>query len=612
MKWSENIEKKACFGIAILFLIFGALLTIPVAKRITPTVDEYAHLPAGYSYWKAGEAKIYRKNPPLVKLLISLPLLKEKPEFDIKKYMEIRDRGGGWAPWQLGREFMDNNREDYLDLFFLARCVVIFMAFCSGLIIYSLSSRIFGHRGAALSVAVYSLSPNLIAHASLATVDIGFTFFLLLAVHEAMRLHDTHSGWSLLTAGAALGLALTAKFTGLFLLPYFVLLSAISLLTRKAVSGGPLQNRVSSEAFYLVTVFLIAFLTIWSVFGLIRTGTSFHGVLLEGKAPKVKVLPFEKTARKIPLPENYVMGFYEQYRDTQKGEFKDANYLNGKWYNGPDWKYFPVAFLLKTPVAEILLMAASWLYLVFLLLRKNYSAASAKSLKYNLLPALFVILPIMFFSGLNLGIRYIIPAFPLFHIGIGALALLPTFSRRIFWVPIIALVAWLGITTVRAFPNYLPYFNEFAGGMENGEKYLLDSNIDWGQDLYLLKEYMDKNGIEKIGLAYFGHVDPDLYKIKYENIKPGFTGIAAVSVNFVHGYPYVINYTIPLNQLSKSDIEALLRDKRHVYRKGDELLIYDKFPRDKMRQILKGKKPKARLGGSILIYEIEQEQKVEQ
>ena len=107
----------------------------------------------------------------------------------------------------------------------------------------------------------------------------------------------------------------------------------------------------------------------------------------------------------------------------------------------------------------------------------------------------------------------------------------------LFRAGLLGLCLWLLVGTLRIHPSYLAYFNEFWGGPANGYKYLVDSNLDWGQDLKNLAAYMRRSGLEKIKLEYYGPSDPRIYGITYEPLRPGqpTAGTVAISVTFLQG-----------------------------------------------------------------------------
>jgi len=109
-------------------------------------------------------------------------------------------------------------------------------------------------------------------------------------------------------------------------------------------------------------------------------------------------------------------------------------------------------------------------------------------------------------------LRYILPVYPFIFVIIGGLA---TLGRRVC-ILVCTLGLWHLLSAIAIAPHYLSYFNEIAAGPGNGYKYLVDSNLDWGQDLKELKKYMDRHGIRKVSLSYFGSDSPERYGIAYD------------------------------------------------------------------------------------------------
>lgn len=119
-------------------------------------------------------------------------------------------------------------------------------------------------------------------------------------------------------------------------------------------------------------------------------------------------------------------------------------------------------------------------------------------------------------SSVSIGLRYVLPVFPLLHVLVSRLVRDGGDMRGWAKAGLVVLVAWQMLGTMRIHPHYLAHFNELVGGPRNGYKYLADSNLDWGQDLKGLKRYMDEHGIDRIRLAYFGAGDADYYGIDYD------------------------------------------------------------------------------------------------
>jgi hypothetical protein len=159
-----------------------------------------------------------------------------------------------------------------------------------------------------------------------------------------------------------------------------------------------------------------------------------------------------------------------------------------------------------------------------------------------------LVLPVLASRSSNqIGIRYVLPTLPLLCIFAGQSARwlvadkVENASRRLF-----QMVTWAAVLvaplSLRFHPHHLAYFNALAGGPSEGSRHLVDSNIDWGQDLHALRKYLDENHIRDVGLAYFGTVIPSRAGIEGHKPPQGFPqpGWFAISVSFVQGRPHVL------------------------------------------------------------------------
>ena len=126
----------------------------------------------------------------------------------------------------------------------------------------------------------------------------------------------------------------------------------------------------------------------------------------------------------------------------------------------------------------------------------------------------------MIFLGSNLRLRYFLIVYPLLAILSGSI-LSECLKKTNGWYTILVgvLMAWLVTGTLNVFPNFLTFFNEISGGRDNGYKYVVDSNLDWGQGLLTLKKYLQEKKIDQVQLAYFGSVEPKVYGLSYTRVK---------------------------------------------------------------------------------------------
>ena len=260
----------------------------------------------------------------------------------------------------------------------------------------------------------------------------------------------------------------------------------------------------------------------------------------------------------VPLPADWVIGFDQQKLDAEQGEF--GSYLLGEWSERGWWYYNLVAFAVKNPIPLLGLLAACPLFW-----RK--ARRTRRALLEVTLPLSVLLGGMMLFNRLNIGIRYLLPVFPMVFM----LSAAVWYERRRWsqWVAGGVLLAHVAIV-IAVFPSYLSYFNLAVGGPREGHRVLFDSNIDWGQDFYRLPALLERQGVTgRIGLLYFGHVHPRLYGIAYDIAPSGPTeGVFAVSVQYLMGGSYVATTPDWAFTSVEPGHAAWLRDYEPVARAG--------------------------------------------
>lgn len=501
------------FGLLLAGLIFiHAFLVLEAARVETPTVDEYAHVPAGLAYWKSGDFALYSKNPPLIKMFLTIPLALAPS--DIVSTPERTGEALGWGPWVYGYQFEVQNQSRYFDLFFWARSLNLLFSIVTGLLIFVWARKSFGDLPAVLAAAGFWFSPTVLAHAHLATVDMGATALIFLFcfwLREGLR-----HWWQL---GVSLGLAMAAKFTAIFLLPFFLFACGLDRSARP--KKGSLLRAGG--------VLLLALAVLPLVYGF-----DFDWPRVSELTPQTlamqKLFSWFPEGLRLPLPLPFLVGFDAQAFDAQAGEF--GSYFFGEWSQHGHWYAGLAAFFLKEQLLTLLLILLS----PFALRSLRRPRAEVLSL---VLPILFIGVPLMFFNSLQIGIRYLLPLFPFLFILIAAPLQLTLKGKRL--LSLVILLGWM-IPMLLIRPEFLSHFNGVAKIWGPPEEMLLDSNLDWGQDLYRLKTVASV-AIEQrtpIYVLYFGHVSPRNYGIDYQLVPDHpVEGLVAVSVNFRKGYPYV-------------------------------------------------------------------------
>ncbi len=547
----------------------------------SPTVDEFAHLPAGYYYLRTGNFELYDLNPPLPRLLSALPLLAVAPSIDTG----ARLRDDGWYPWVFATDFMRRNRERYELIFLLGRLPVVALGVLLLLLVRHWARRLYGEAAGLAAMAGCAFCPSLVAHAHLATTDVAFALAAAFALYLAQRWFERPTLPALLAAGGALGLAQLTKFSALLLYPVLLLLAGAALVrgerfplflahlrrppsppgsgqgeldvseagdggeTRECGGGGaanaaspdsgggaarcPADGEMAASLVALALLLLVSLVVLDAGYLFQGVGAavgSFHfrSRLLRGLAA---VLP---GGLPLPLPGAYLRGFDSLQLIAEQGEF--PTWFCGRWLPQGSWLYYPACLLLKTPLPLLI----AWIAAPFARLpRSAPGAGGARREAFLWLPALALLAAFSLGSKVSYGIRYLLPIVPLACVYGARLVPWVRCRGRAVRAAALALLLAYPVSALLATPETIGYFNLLAG--DRPDYYFLDSNLDWGQGLKRLCAYLDRERLPSIALAYFGHVDPSIYGIRWRFPDPGHPGLAVVSANFVHGYPYVTN-----------------------------------------------------------------------
>ena len=544
-------------GLAAL-AFFG--LTLHAAVLETPTADEFAHVPAGVAAWRQGRTDLYRSNPPLPKLLLAAPVA-----FDSTVTSPpVVEPPLLWGPWEHGHRFMNANRNQYLALMFRARWAAIGFGLLAGFVVFRWARDVFGLRAAAVVTSLFLLCPNVLAHGHLATTDMAALASILLAMFALRWAYQRPGLARFVLAGAALGFALAIKFLGVLILPAFAVLA---IAHRWRDGGRPVAQRLLLAARDLAVMLAVAlFVTNASIAfegSFLQLGTlELHSLFARGLQSALPGwLP-------VPLPREYVLGFDAAKDISEHGEF--GSYLLGRWSEHGWWYYNLVALGVKMPIAILALLGVAG----FFWWRSRLGWIELASL---LIPFAALIVVFSTASNLNIGIRHVLPALPFAFLLLGPVFQV-TASRcreRLACALAAGSLAIAAFDAVAIHPDFLTFFNAIAGGPEHGGEWLLDSNLDWGQDLYRVPAAVASIDPDATPyLLYFGHVDPALYGLRYQLLpSTPVEGILAVSENFLRGYPYL---TVAPNGAMTGvagDTAAWLRAEKPVRRLGSILLF---------------------------------------
>jgi 4-amino-4-deoxy-L-arabinose transferase-like glycosyltransferase len=464
---------------------------------------------------------------------------------------------------------MRDNAAAYTGYLQSARLVNILAAAACIVLLFLRCRRIFGPVPALYGSAFLALSPTFLAHSHYATTDVIATLTLMAAVFLLLDYLQKPGPGRLVLATLVFALSLLSKYSALIIAPLFFLLPALVFFKK---SGEPAGIRTgwlpawTSLSKHLLLVLITLLLALNIFYGFRETGVPLAELTLKSRSLS-SLAHSPVGAVPVPLPAAYIVGFDRQKSDSDFSEF--PAFLNGKWSVDGFRSYYLAAFTMKESVPFLLLLAAA--------LPVTWFQRAKQMRMWELLLVCYVpvtlFIVLSFLNRLNVGVRYLLPAYPFFCLFIAGLY---CSSRKWRGVRLALLFLFVlhCISVLRIAPQYTVYFNELAGGPENGYRHLIDSNIDWGQDLLRLREFMSKQGIEKVQLAYFGHGLPEFYGINYEPLAmPPEPGYVAISATLLQGHPYFLTYLDP-PQLAEAGQFSALRRMQPVGRAGYSIMIY--------------------------------------
>jgi hypothetical protein len=529
-----------------------AMVTTAVAQ--TPTIDEPLYAATAVVYLQQHSLRYNPEHPPLGKLIIATGLATAGTRLDPAFV------GNQTA---LGRHLLYESGNDPWRLMLLARLPVIVLTLLFGLVVFWFARDLVGPVGGLVSLTLYAFSPDVIAHGSLATLDVPVAGFLLTSAWLLWRARRRPLRY-LPLAALALGAALATKMSALAAVPVLLLLVVLSVwhagrtpADAGGAAGDGRQNRdgdrwrsarrLALGVAAAVGVALVAVAVVWvtylAVDPRLRWTTPEDVPVIDGlRGLAVDWLPF---------PEAYRDGMRIQF-ELQDSTF--AGFLFGRLYLGSLWYYLPAALLVKTPLG----MLALWLAgaVVMLLLPRLRPAAP-----YVLLPVVVLLVAAMDGSR-DFGVRYAIFV-PIFL----AVAAASVVAVRWRWAPVVTavLVLSVAVSSVRTYPYYLPYSNEAFGGPSKTHLHLHDSNVDWGQDLGRLADRLrQRYPGEKVWLIYKGSGVPSYYGIDAADPRE-------VPPDEVHGLLVVSDSSI-----AKADdrLRALINSSTPIDEVGHSITIF--------------------------------------
>ena len=518
-----NLYYLLLLGIVALAFI----LLIVISKSDSQTTDESVHLFAGYTYLTKNDFRLDPEHPPFLKEIAAIPLLFFK---DLKAPIDgSYDKAGNfyYDSWKEARGLSENffysvgNNAEKLIVW--GRFPFILLTLFLGIFTYFWANRLYGQKAGVFAAFLILLMPNILAHGHLINTDLGLTVFTFVSIYFWGKFLKKPGWANLSVAGLLLGLAFASKYTSVILVPIIFLLAIAKLFT---------DDDLKNWGRYLLGFFgvgIIGSIIVWATYGFsisiapVPIGSFSQNIQMWANynIPTVFDGIFDKV-RPFLFPADFYKGFVLVSRHALGGH---GAYLLGENSNFGWWYYFPVAIFYKTPLA----------FFAFLVLAIGYFKKIRAKLIFDeliLIIAPLVYLLISMSSKADLGVRHVLPIFPFLVVFASKSINLVNFSslklfaknriKFLATIGFVALVLWYFSAAILSYPNYLSYFNEAAGGPNNGSKILTDSNLDWGQDIYRIKKYVAEHPDGKYSLTYPWDGEPALlyYGLKYPLVTP--------------------------------------------------------------------------------------------
>jgi 4-amino-4-deoxy-L-arabinose transferase-like glycosyltransferase len=493
--------------------------TVAISKT-SITSDEVVHIPAGFYALTTGEYRMNAEHPPLAKMWSAIPLFfllpHDKGPSEPTGYFAQRGAAFYGHFWKL-------HEKRFREIWFWSRLSMIAFTAGLGMLLFWTTRRWFGTMPAVFATLIYAFEPNVLGHGRLVHTDVAASFMYLLFF---VALYGYKESPTLLRAcllGLTTSLALVTKFSMVVLLPVLSVLFVLLLWKHRR---EPKEFRMTAGHALLTVIVII--LIIQSVYGFQNHPLGADATWIQGvsRYPTLVVRTIE--ALSPVFPRDFLFGTYVVLMHNSGGH---SSSLLGQYDYRGWWYYFPVAFALKTPIAFLVLAAAGILWSLWLLSRKE---------TVFLLPwiPLAIYAGLAMSSGINIGIRHFMPAFPFLMMFAGVIVA-RIYGQAGKWGRIVAasVIGILALEAYLAFPYYISYFNQFKGA-NPGWRYLSDSNVEWGDAVPELVEYLKARNIRQVsGALLGGNMTLHFYGIEFTDIYEPLakTRHVALGASFLNG-----------------------------------------------------------------------------
>jgi len=520
-------KKEYVYILVFLVLILMGVVMIGSLKDNNSVVDEQLFLSTGYMFLTERTMFFGFEHPPLVRYLAALPLLslnlRPASEFFVTTLSQSPlSNMRGVSQWNFADDFLFNQIYSPDEILFISRLVMVVITLSFGFLVFKWTSLVWGNGPGFLALGLFSLSPLILAHGQIVNMDVASALGIFASVYYFVKFLQKPDLKRILIISVVFGLTQLTKASALLLIPYFFILFFFWVIINRPAGDKNVIFFVNQIKRYFLKLLLIAILVILIIIFVYQVcmtcypkeqqGADIRAVLIAQRPELYQKISWLPRLALIPILRNlaqYAFGAIWQY--TRNMNF---SYFNGQGSSEAFPLYFPIGYFIKEPLAfHILTFLGLWFVV------KRIKRKKSEFLKNNFFVVasffwiIFYWLMLVKFSTINSGIRYLIPTLPFIYFLIaGGVGWWLNQRQNIFSFKhafVGGLMAWQMVSVLSVYPFFLPYFNELVGGPAEGYRYLADVDVDWGQGIKRLGEWVKANGIEQISVL-------SRFVVKYE------------------------------------------------------------------------------------------------
>jgi hypothetical protein len=588
------------------------------AARDGPAFDEPLHLASGLAHLSTGDFRLDQGTGVAPQMWAALPLWLGGGALDAD--------ASAWSEadvWQLGRSLLYAGGRDPEAVLQPARRMVIALTVALGAAVYLWSWRLHGAGGASISLSLYAVCPNLLAHGRLVTSDVPTALAFLLAVGAASAALARPTLLRVALAGVAAGVLLLCKATSLLFAPMLALLAVWRIAQPRAEARGARTLRALGAA---TGVLALALVLVWIAHGLAFRAESAGAAPLDWSRVDAAPGAFPQILRVAReghwLPGTWLHGVgYAFATARDRVAFAAGMTSSGGW-----WWFFPYCAALKTPLGTLAVLALA----AAAGLRARAGGVATPTRVGSGTAPLWILIGVYgaasLASSIQIGIRHLLPMLPPTLILAGAAV--RWCDTRAGRAAVAACCAGAAVESLAAWPHDLSFVNRAAGGPAAGYRLLADSNLDWGQDLPALARHLAdlraRGDREPCFLSYFGSALPERHGVacsrlpgffdadpalRARELRPGRYVFSATMLQGVYLEPELRGAWGAEQELRLAALDALLASPIGVAapQAERERLEWQRLRMQfaKLASALRARPPDERVADSILVYQVD-------